>query len=58
MWPAWQHFEDTTKGSIEPGKLADFVVLSTDPTAIDPETIDTIDVVATIEEDAVVFEAR
>ncbi|RAI03524.1 amidohydrolase [Acuticoccus sediminis] len=58
IWPAYQHFEETTKGSIEPGKLADFVVLSADPTAIDPETLDTIDVLATIKEGEVVFEAR
>jgi predicted amidohydrolase YtcJ len=55
IWPAWQHFEADTKGSIEVGKLADFVILSKDPTAVDPETLDTLQVLMTIKEGAVVF---
>jgi len=55
IWPAWQHFEAHSKGSIEKGKLADFVILSQDPTAIDPETLDTLKVLKTIKEDTVVF---
>ena len=55
IWPAWQHFEADSKGSIEEGKLADFVILSDDPTAIDPETLDKLKVLMTIKEGSVVF---
>ncbi|MGI9243650.1 MAG: amidohydrolase [Verrucomicrobiales bacterium] len=56
IWPAWQHFEEESKGSIEVGKLADFVILDKDPTAVDPEGLDLIKVVETIKEDVTVFE--
>jgi hypothetical protein len=56
LWPAWQHFEEKTKGSIETGKLADFVILDKDPTAIDPETLDEIKVVETIKEGVTIFD--
>jgi urease alpha subunit len=56
LWPAWQHFEEKTKGSIEVGKLADLVILDQDPTAIDPENIDLIKIVQTIKEGVVVFD--
>lgn len=55
IWPAWQHFEEDTKGSLEIGKLADFVILDQDPTEIDPESLDQIRVVETIKEGATVF---
>jgi predicted amidohydrolase YtcJ len=58
LWPAWQHFEEERKGSIERGKLADFVILSADPTAVDPETLSELDVLVTIKEDRVVYEAE
>lgn len=55
IWPAWQHFEEDSKGSIEVGKLADLVILSEDPTAIDPETLDSLTVAETIKEGATVY---
>ncbi|EGV16586.1 amidohydrolase [Thiocapsa marina] len=55
LWPAYQHFEETTKGSLEVGKLADFVILSADPTAVDPETLDTLAVTETVKEGRTVF---
>mgnify|MGYP001812664593 CR=1 FL=1 len=57
IWPAWQHFEEDRKGSIEVGKLADFVVLSKDPTTVDPETLAEIDVLVTIKENRVIYDA-
>jgi len=36
---AWSAFEEREKGTIEPGKLADLVVLSNDPFAVDAEKI-------------------
>ena len=57
IWPAWQQFEEENKGSIEAGKVADFVILSNDPTAVDPETLADLRVLATIKEGGVVYEA-
>jgi len=53
--PAWQHFEEDAKGSIEAGKLADFVILDKDPTSVDPETLDQIKVTETIKEGVTIF---
>ena len=58
IWPAWQHFEENVKGSIEPGKIADFVLLSANPAAVDPETLSDLKVLVTIKEDRVIYEAE
>ena len=50
IWSAHQHFEEASKGSIEVGKLADFVVLSDNPMTVDPETLAELKVVETIKE--------
>ena len=57
IWPAWQQFEEGDKGSIERGKLADFVILSDDPTAVDPETLADLEVRLTIKEGKVIYDA-
>ena len=56
LWSAYQHFEDDKKGSIEVGKLADLVILSADPTAVDPETLDQLKVMRTIKDGLTIFE--
>jgi hypothetical protein len=52
---AYTHFEEKTKGSLEPGKLADMVILSENPITIDPMKINTIQVMETIKEGQTVY---
>jgi predicted amidohydrolase YtcJ len=49
-------FEETAKGSITPGKVADLVVLSDDPTTVSPEEVKNITVEATILDGKVVWD--
>jgi predicted amidohydrolase YtcJ len=49
--------EETIKGSITPGKLADFVVLAEDPHTVDPSRIKDIKVVRTVVGGATAFQA-
>jgi hypothetical protein len=55
IWPAWQHYEEATKGSLEVGKLADFVVLSRDPSKGDVDSIDRIKVMETVKEGKTIY---
>jgi len=55
IWPAYHHFEEKTKGSLERGKLADFAILSKDPTAVEPTTIADIKVTQTVKEGKTIF---
>ena len=55
IWPAYHHFEEKTKGSLEVGKLADFAILSKDPTAVEPTTIADIKVTETVKEGKTIF---
>ena len=55
IWSAYQHFEEKNKGSIEAGKLADFVVLDQNPLTIDPLKLAGIKVLETIKEGTTVY---
>ena len=52
---AWTHFEDQRKGSLEPGKLADLVILDQNPLKIDPMTLKDLQVLETIKEGRTVY---
>ncbi|MFC1918681.1 amidohydrolase [Chloroflexota bacterium] len=54
---AYASFEEDIKGSIAPGKLADMVLLSNDPTRVPPEDIKDIKVEMTVIDGEVVWEA-
>jgi predicted amidohydrolase YtcJ len=54
---AWQIREEASKGSLAAGKRADLVLLDRDPTAVPPEQLIDIAVVATLKDGACVFGA-
>jgi predicted amidohydrolase YtcJ len=52
---AYQYREEASKGSITVGKRADLVVLSADPTKVEPDAIRDIKVVETIKDGVTIF---
>jgi hypothetical protein len=46
--PAWSDFEEASRGTLEPGKLADLAVLDTDPFAVEPDRLMDISVRMTV----------
>jgi predicted amidohydrolase YtcJ len=55
LWGAEQFGEQATKGSIEPGKLADLVILSANPLTLEPMQINKIIVLETIKNGKTVY---
>ena len=58
VWPAYGTFEERDKGSLAPGKLGDFAVLSADPRAVEPDALFDLRVEATILGGEIVYERR
>ncbi len=52
---AYQYGEESVKGSIEPGKAADFVILDRDPVTADPADIRKIQVLQTIKDGKIIY---
>jgi predicted amidohydrolase YtcJ len=55
---AYASFEENTKGSVEPGKLADFAILSQNPLTVSPKKIKDIQVEMTIVGGKIVFSKK
>jgi predicted amidohydrolase YtcJ len=55
---AYQYSEEKSKGSLEPGKLADLVILDGNPLKVDPMAIKDIRVVETIKEGKTIYKAN
>ena len=58
MGSSYAEFQDQVKGSLEPGKLADVVVLDRDIFKTEPSDLDTMKVAMTIVDGKVVWEAK
>jgi predicted amidohydrolase YtcJ len=54
---AYEYREENSKGSLEPGKLADLVILDKNPLKVPPMTIKDIHVVETIKEGQSIYKA-
>jgi len=55
---AYAAWEEDMKGTIEPGKLADLVVVDRDPLDIDPDDLKNVKTVMTIVDGKIVYSAR
>jgi predicted amidohydrolase YtcJ len=58
LWAAYSNFEENEKGSIEAGKVADFIILDADPMVCPADSIPAVKVLATYIAGQKVFERR
>lgn len=58
LWPAYQHYEENIRGSIEVGKLADFVLLDKNPHKVPEEALSELKVLETIKEGKTIYSAK
>jgi len=58
IWAAEQYGEQASKGTLEPGKLADLVIFHQNPLKVDPMSIRDIEVVETIKEGETIYNAN
>jgi predicted amidohydrolase YtcJ len=58
IWPAYHHYEEKKRGSIEVGKLADFVILDRNPLKIPTSELDKLQIVETIKSGKTIYAAR
>lgn len=54
---AYAAFEENVKGSVEPGKLADLIVVDRDPLSIDPEDLKNVKTVLAVIDGKIVYTA-
>jgi len=54
---AYASFDENRKGTLTPGKLADMVVLAKDPRQVEPDTLGSVRIVATLVGGEVAYEA-
>ncbi|MCE2801590.1 MAG: amidohydrolase [Planctomycetaceae bacterium] len=55
IWPAYHHYEEHRRGSIEVGKLADFVILDRNPHKIEVSALESLKVLETIKEGKTIY---
>jgi len=55
---AYQFFEEDRKGTLEEGKLADFVILDANPLKVEPSALWDLQVLETIKEGATIYKAE
>ena len=58
LWAAEQYDEQSSKGSLEVGKLADLVILDQNPLKVEPMAIKDIKVLETIKEGKSIYAAK